>query len=246
VYNFFKRILPARVRRFLRPLTVHFQQHTQRQNQVRIFSNFVTPGDLVFDIGANSGRMTEIFLGLGATVISIEPQPQCADVLRDKFAMSKRVKIVERGVGETQGMMPMNICGDIDEVSSFRADWNKNHYAAKWTQKITVPVTTLATLILDHGVPAFCKIDVEGFEPQVLRGLDRPLPFLNFEFHQGQRHDLMVCLAILANLGEYKFNYVPHHRQVFGFRSWVRQCDLLEELDSSECPSGDIYARLMA
>jgi hypothetical protein len=62
---------------------------------------------------------------------------------------------------------------------------------------IEVPVVTLDALIAQHGEPAFVKIDVEGYEPQVLRGLTRPVQALSFEFHGRLLDELAESLDLL-------------------------------------------------
>ncbi len=42
------------------------------------YSQFIRPGDLVFDIGANRGDRTEVFVQMGARVVAAEPQPWLA------------------------------------------------------------------------------------------------------------------------------------------------------------------------
>src|SRR5689334_4646326 len=45
--------------------------------RLRFYRQFVGPGDLVFDVGANVGHVTKVFLRAGARVVAIEPQSIC-------------------------------------------------------------------------------------------------------------------------------------------------------------------------
>ena len=79
----------------------------------------------------------------------------------------------------------------------------------RWDAAETVEVTTLDALIAAHGVPRFVKIDVEGFEAEVLRGLSRPVPWIAFEHLPGAPDTAPACVARLASLGDYAFTLVP-------------------------------------
>jgi hypothetical protein len=74
-----------------------------------------------------------------------------------------------------------------------------------WLDPVEVPVLTLDALIEEHGAPSFCKIDVEGFEPQALRGLGRAIPAVAFEFHRELIDAVQACVVRLAGLGEYRY-----------------------------------------
>ena len=80
---------------------------------------------------------------------------------------------------------------------------------------MTVPVTTLDSLIALYGEPDFCKIDVEGFEKEVFKGLSRPLARLSFEFHAEFLGETFACLELLRELGLYRFNFTQENRPVF-------------------------------
>src|SRR3954452_5561269 len=49
------------------------------------FAQLLAPGDLVFDVGANHGRMSEAFLELSTRVVAIEPNPTLAATARRRY-----------------------------------------------------------------------------------------------------------------------------------------------------------------
>ena len=76
----------------------------------------------------------------------------------------------------------------------------------RWDERVEVDVTTLDALIEVHGVPRFCKIDVEGFEEFGAVGSSQPLPCLSFEFISETGDRTLGCLDRLEALGTYQYN----------------------------------------
>ena len=74
-------------------------------------------------------------------------------------------------------------------ISSLSSDWVRavqktgRFSEYKWNRKQTVFIDTLDSLIAQYGVPAFMKIDVEGFEDQVVSGLSIPVGAISMEFN---------------------------------------------------------------
>jgi hypothetical protein len=115
---------------------------------------------------------------------------------------------------------------------------------------VEVAVTTLDDLIKSYGEPAFCKIDVEGFEEDVLAGLTRPLRGLSFE-HLPTAHDAaLAALDRVERLGDkaggYRYNYSPVETMRFVSPHWLDHAELRRLLDRVRPlgRSGDVYARL--
>lgn len=126
-----------------------------RERTTFFYSQFVTPEDLVFDVGANDGDYTRIFVALGARVVSVEPNPQLTHVLKE-IRPFDRVKIEAAAVGSTNGSAELFLCGH-DVLSTLSQDWveiaekSERFSGIKWDQKITVPVVTLDSLVEKYG-----------------------------------------------------------------------------------------------
>ena len=118
--------------------------------------------------------------------------------------------------------------------------------AQRWSRTARVPVTTLDSLIARHGVPTFIKIDVEGFEYEVLAGLSRPVKAISFEFTTIQRDVAIACVERCIALGLKHFNAALGESQTLMYPDWVGGADITAWL--TELPhaanSGDIYAAL--
>jgi len=240
--------LHSRVRAVPKILRKRFT-HSQ---SIKLLKPWIKKGDLVFDIGANVGDMTALYLELGARVISAEPQEDCLRVLEKRFGQNSRVTIVHKAVADDEGEREIMLSDIRSPLSSMSPQWITAVKSSgrfpyyEWSQPIPVPVTTLDALIAKYGEPDFCKIDVEGFERAVLRGLSRPLGRLSFEFHVEFLSEANACLDLLIALGEYSFNYTIDNQPFFELPSFVDQAEISRRLRSLPFTSlqGDVYARL--
>ena len=160
------------------------------QASAEFYSQFISPGSLVFDVGANIGNRVKIFLKLQAKVVAVEPQDECAKELRTAYGRNQRLTIIQQALGEAIGEAEIMI-SDASVLSSLSPEWiaavsNSGRFpGCTWKNKKTIQMTTLDHLIEQHGEPTFIKIDVEGYEYQVLRGLSRPVNVISLEFAPG-------------------------------------------------------------
>lgn len=207
--------------------------------------SFIRRKDLVFDVGANIGEVSAIYRSLGATVVAVEPQPECVRKLTEKFGRDNAVTIVPAALGSERGSAPMWIADGVNTISTLSADWTRGRFASEFgsSRMETVPVETLDALIAEHGQPDFVKLDVEGFEPQVLRGLTRPVRLLSFEWVTEGPDALASCIDRLLELGQYEFSWTSGAEWRL-CHPWTDARSVRTAIGRASVGScGDVYAR---
>ncbi len=240
------------LRGIVRSLRIYYGNRQHGPAMDRLYRQFVRPGDLVFDIGAHVGDRVAAFRRLGARVVAVEPQPALAKTLRLFYGRDSKITIEEAAVGRHSGTIALNLNIDNPTVSTASTDFVAAAARAPgwrgqaWLKRVLVPLTTIDALIARHGVPAFIKIDVEGFEAEALAALSRPAPALSFEFTLIQRELALACVERCAALGYAQFNAAMGESQTWVHQDWVDTTAItrwLAELPP-EANSGDVYARL--
>lgn len=235
-----------------RSLMIYRRPFRQRALR-RLYADFVAPGELVFDIGAHLGDRTLAFNALGARVVALEPQPRIFAWLNRSVGHRPGITVQASAAGGAPGEARLAISAANPSVSTLADDWrstigdrNPGFADVRWEHEVRVPVTTLDDLIREHGVPSFCKIDVEGYEAEVLRGLSQPLAALSMEFVSGALPVARACVARLGELGAYEFNVIGGEGRRFLWPEWRAPEEAVRWLDrgASGLASGDLYARL--
>lgn len=224
------------------------------QEMLEFYAKFVSPGALCFDVGANIGNRVKIFIKLQANVVAVEPQPKCAKTLRSVFGSQRNLTIVEGALGDTEGAAEMMI-SNIDVLSSLSPEWigsvrKSGRFSGEisWDKKQVVPMTTLDRLIAQYGIPAFIKIDVEGFEYQVIRGLSQPVKMLSLEFTPEFIESTFKCFDHLQRLGDMCLNYSVRETMSLALDKWVTYQEMAKILSSFKDDHklfGDVYVQFL-
>lgn len=185
--------------------------------------------DLFVDVGANAGAYTILACAaVGARGYAFEPVPSTYERLVENVHLNHlegRVRCINKGVGAREDTMAFT--GDRDTTNHILASGERS------ASVIDVEMCSLDT-VLDHDSPTLVKIDVEGFEPAVLKGAHETLEKETLrgaiiELNDSARH---YCTEgcdvrdLMAGHGFTPYTYDPFER-------------ILTERDGTHLPSGN-------
>lgn len=217
---------------------------------IDFYHQFIDKGDLCFDIGANRGHRTEVFLRLGGRVVAVEPQKSCASYLKVKY--NRKIVLEEIALGSRVESSIMYICEDTT-LSTLSKEWtqkaSKRFRTLNWNKKQEIQVSTLDSLIEKYGTPKFCKIDVEGYELEVLKGLSSSIPFISFEYMTPDNDEItLACIDYLYSINNnLMLNYSSGDSMILDLKYWKEYDKFIEILKSDaflKSGWGDIYIQM--
>jgi len=229
------------------------EEKEAKMKRKKFYLQFLGSGDTYFDVGANYGNRIEPIIDEGIKIIAVEPQAKCAKYLAKKY--KNRVTVIPCGLGERKETQTMYV-SNAHTLTSFSEDWIKatkesgRFSQSNWDQKQEVEMETLDNLIMKYGVPQFIKVDVEGYEFEVLKGLSQPVKIISFEYTIPERkNSIFDCIDRLVKIGKSNsvyFNYSIGESMEWALDEWLSEEEMRKEIGTDRFMSsefGDIYAK---
>ncbi len=226
-----------------------------RKRELGFYRELLGPaqdGLLVFDVGANRGQRTDVFLKLGARVVAVEPDETNRRLLARKYNWQP-VAVVGKAASDSVGDVTLRITHPGSGLNTLSEKWvqtlkdnpGKLGGRVAYAESRTVGTTTLALLVRAHGTPTYIKIDVEGHEASVLRGLEMPVPFVSFEANLPEfRPETDECIGILGRLSPGgRFNISEECYKGLALGEWLDAPALAGVLDGLGERTVEVYWR---
>ncbi|MGN6605058.1 MAG: FkbM family methyltransferase [Ginsengibacter sp.] len=231
-------------------VSIKRNEEIERAKRTRFYSSFIKNSDLFFDVGANLGNRVAPMLDIGAKVVAVEPQEYCYKYLQYKFG--KKIQIVTKGLGDCESIQDFHI-SKYNVYSSFSTEWINSVKEGRfkgvhWKKVIKVKMTTLDNLITEFGLPVFIKIDVEGYELNVLKGLSKSVKMISFEFTVPEQTDKAIaCINQIEKIdSNIECNFSIGESMEFALEEWISPVDIRTQIASDNFAKigfGDIYVR---
>ena len=190
---------------------------------------------LMFDIGANRGDAVVAGLNKGYKVVALEPGPRVFKELVSNFIYDKNVIPLKFAVSDTNDQQVEFYECVEDGLSTIERSWLTDPsmpYEGKEFRTISATTITLDTLAKIYGKPDLIKIDVEGAEWFVFKGMTKKYNTLTFEWTINTVDQHIEQIKYLQKLGYTKIGpqFIEHHLQEpkewfeiksFDFNKWI-------------------------
>ena len=203
------------------------------------YSNFIGNSDFAITIGDSNGNISEILLQLGALVLVVEPLPENFVYAEKKLRNYSQTILLHEDIGAFNAQFTYNEAYEKNILP----------YSSNLTvgaDQSVVKIRTVDELIREYGLPAFIKINANGFENEVLKGLTTPILLISVSFYSYLHSKTTENVRRLMSIGNYEFNWILNEEAKFQSKEWLSPKELNASMSDFVGTrfSGEIFARL--
>lgn len=171
--------------------------------------------NLIYDIGAHKGEDTDFYLKKGFRVIAVEANPTLIKFLRHRFSReiaAGTLTLVECAIAEAEGVVSFFVNESRSMWGTINPDWAERNTKMGWhSHRIQVTAKTFESILRQHGVPYYLKIDIEGADMDCLDALARcnvRPNYISIESNKTSWYGLLREFSLLRTLGYKKFQII--------------------------------------
>ena len=216
-----------------------------------LIQNINYKNDLIIDVGANVGDKSNLFSKLAGKVLAFEPSTTIFPILKHRYKKSN-VEVFNCALGR------INTTLDFYEIEGNEAysSLSKKHIETTVTERNVadfeliknkrVTVEKIENYIKKYGMPIYIKIDVEGYEYEVIQGLETAVPLISLEANLPEfSKESVNCIEYLSNISsdKYIFNFTTNHS--FLLENFIKRNDAIKFITSTQLRYLEIYAKLI-
>jgi FkbM family methyltransferase len=188
-----------------------FHGKNREKGSMELFRELVHPGDIVLDVGANIGYVSLYFgtlVGDRGRVYAFEPGQNNLSYLARNVAQARNITIIPNALGERAETRPFHLENLTGQTNSFLSEFKtleaaaRSHFMTVETKSVPVQVLRGDDFVEKNGIrPDFVKMDVEGFEYEVLKGLEkticesRPAMMVELQVHYEEIFEMLTSLG---------------------------------------------------
>lgn len=214
----------------------------ERSYYLSLLKNIKAEKKIIFDIGANEGFVSSFFLEENYRVIAIEPDVRNQKILSSRFRNEPQFYLIKKGVSDTVKKASFFVHPTNSSLHTFSQKWKNSveskNQSTQFLVNQSIRLTTLDQIIQKKGIPTFIKIDVEGHELEVIKGLNQKIPLLSFEanFPTFKEETLRVIEKLVQIDKESKFNFsIDYELKLQNFINGENLKNRLEEIKGELC-----------
>lgn len=217
-----------------------------------MYKELIKSRQLVFDVGLNMGDKSEFFLQEGSKVVGFEPLVECFENAISRFRGNQNFTAENLALDNKKGHENIYLTSyhTISSMSqNFIDEVKKERFTGyEWSNSRLVQTDTLDNMIIKYGKPDYIKIDVEGFEYNVLQGLSESIDLISVEFNPELCSETEKCIEYVDSLnnGETLFNYIYRFDEDFKFGGWLTKKEILnyiKSINDFKFEFGDIFLK---
>lgn len=166
-------------------------------------------GRLIFDIGCADGEWIKANYNEEDKFVGVEAKEETYLMAVNRFKDKSNVILLNRLIADKTGYLDFFL-SEVPNGSTASLKMiyhSRNSTVTNWYKFIRVKAIMLDSLIEEYGVPDYIKIDVEGYEKEVLAGLTQKVGMVSFEFMDEFKEETLWCLNHLKELGYKEFSW---------------------------------------